>query len=142
MKKFFCILSAFLIFALAGCASAEVAGNEIKGLQQMNDTDIVQVLTSSGDNSMMVYDVEGEDVIKLRDTLIENTYIREKNAEISDELEEKAYVIIYEQESGEKLRITVYAGEYIQVDDQFNNDYLKINKPDFEKQFKEALWIE
>lgn len=141
MKKFLPIVVVFIII-LFTYSFFHIDGREIKFLDNLPEAETVTVIVSNDkDDGKVEYDLNTEQIKKIKKLIEENSYTRRISSTIIGVLPEKRYTIFANwDDNGQKhLHISLLGGEYIQILGEYESHYHKIKNADFERELISIL---
>ncbi len=119
-----------------------IGGHEINFVDKLLEAKTVTVTVIAEDsNENVEYDLNAEQIARLKKLIEENTYTRRISSTIVGALPDKRYTIFANwDDNGQKhLHISLLGGEYIQILGEYGSHYHKIKNSGFEKELISIL---
>ncbi len=138
------LLPFVVVLALVAFAYSffHIDGREIKLANKLAEAKSVTIIVMNTQNNENVeYDLNKEQIEKIKTIILENSYTRRISKTIIGELPDKRYTIFatWDDAAERPLHISLLGGEYIHVLGDFGSRYHKIKNTDFEKELISIL---
>ncbi len=151
MRKLKKVLPFLIIVLMVGLVYSffNIDGREIKNIKKLSSDCRVSVIVNDtyGHDNSQEYELDAEQIEKLKNLLMNNSYKRRLSSTIIGQLPEKDYQILADWDKDGMPQMLLYikikGNEYINFSEQFNffkyNIYHKIKNPAFEKELISIL---